>query len=255
MKQSAPLHFRRIEIKYLLPLRLIPAVVSAIAPYMERDPFLVEEGKGRTSYPVSSLYYDSADLQAYHEKRAGILSRAKVRLRTYAPSFNEHLPIFLEIKRRWDLAIAKDRFLCPRAPLLRGDPLDLSHVIDVLVREAQHTADLYDELCVLRSWYNLRATMFVRYVRHPFVGRHDRTFRVTVDRELEGLWFPASIVGDVDCTSYLRDQVILELKCNHRIPAWFHALVQSFQLERLSLSKYALAVQALHPARPSLALL
>ncbi|KKW37218.1 MAG: hypothetical protein UY85_C0059G0007 [Candidatus Peribacteria bacterium GW2011_GWB1_54_5] len=52
---ASPLHFRRIEVKFLIPDRIIPAFVDRIAPYTQPDPFLVEEGRGRTEYPVSSL--------------------------------------------------------------------------------------------------------------------------------------------------------------------------------------------------------
>jgi hypothetical protein len=66
--QKSPLHFRRIEIKYLLPDKYVPFFIRKILPYTQPDPFLVEEGKGRLSYPVSSLYFDSMDLHCVYEK-------------------------------------------------------------------------------------------------------------------------------------------------------------------------------------------
>ncbi|MBT7928595.1 VTC domain-containing protein, partial [Candidatus Peregrinibacteria bacterium] len=108
-RRRAPLHFRRIELKYLIPDRIIPMFIDRIKPYTQPDPFLIEEGRGRLEYPVSSLYFDSIDLHALHEKESGLLSRRKVRLRTYEESFSETSSAFLEIKRRHDFIVSKDR--------------------------------------------------------------------------------------------------------------------------------------------------
>ena len=59
-KQYLPLlHFRRAELKYVVPDRLIPSLIDRISLYTQPDPYLVQEGKSRSSYPVTSLYFDS----------------------------------------------------------------------------------------------------------------------------------------------------------------------------------------------------
>ena len=85
---TIPLHFRRLELKYILPDRCIQPFLDSIAPYTQPDPYLVAESQGRSSYPVTSLYFDSMDLQSYQDKEAGLLSRWKVRLRTYDEQFH-----------------------------------------------------------------------------------------------------------------------------------------------------------------------
>jgi hypothetical protein len=239
MAKSAPLHFRRIELKYRIPRRVVPFLLSAIRPYVGPDPHL-KDGK---EYPVCSLYYDSIDLQAYHEKLAGILSRCKVRLRTYAPTFKEGVPVFLEVKRRWDLAISKDRFQCPPS-VLKCDVRNLKDVVQTLMRDGESDKELFNELQLLSHWYNLQPAVLVRYKRQPFIGRHDKKFRITLDSDIESVWKPPHTpVGDLNFHACLPHEGVLELKSNHNVPQWFHQIVGRFQLERLSVSKYALAVQ------------
>src|SRR5947207_15583680 len=112
-----PLHFRRLELKYFLPDRWIRHLVEQISPFTEVDPYLVREGRGRTSYPVTSLYFDSYDLSSFLEKENGLLFRRKIRLRTYEQAFSRNAPCFIEIKRRLDSVVIKDRLPLPAGVL------------------------------------------------------------------------------------------------------------------------------------------
>lgn len=236
---ASPLHFRRVELKYRVPDRIIPSFIEAISPYVSLDPYLA----GGDSYPVTSLYFDSLDCKSLYEKDAGLLSRCKVRLRTYAPTFIKGVPCFLEIKRRHDFVVSKDRLVLKDGirevgsasqvltPLLHGNT-------DAVALEAQ----------MLASWYGLQPMAFVRYRRIPFVGRHDRRFRVTVDTHLEGAWRPPFINGFDRFQRCAYGESIVELKFNHAVPQWFHATIQDFDLVRAANSKYATTMQSLRPS-------
>lgn len=246
MKRSlqAPLHFRRLETKYLVPERLVGRFLDRIAPYVEGDPYLKAEGKGRTHYPVLSLYFDSLDLQSLREKDAGLLSRRKLRLRTYEEGFSEKKPCFLEIKRRHDFIVSKDR-LSLSVGHLNGIG-QMSHLLGNLLGKVEASEAVTAEAQVLRGWYNLQPTALVRYSRMPFVARHDRKFRVTVDLRLEGAWRPMSL-WESHLHACMPRFAIIELKCNHAVPAWFHEAIQDCNLTRVAHSKYALVVRSLHP--------
>ncbi|MBI1934061.1 VTC domain-containing protein [Candidatus Peregrinibacteria bacterium] len=237
-----PLHFRRMEVKYLLPDRLVPAFLERIAPYTEVDPFLVAKGQGQTQYPVASLYFDSADLHALAEKDAGLLSRRKLRLRTYAEEFSERAPCFLEIKRRHDFVVSKDRLALSVGRISHSPTEDLlSHLLHRIEAEANVTT----EANLLHRWYNLQPMALVRYRRIPLVARHDRRFRVTVDRDLAGFWRPAQFLGPIPLHQCLLGYSVVELKWNHAVPSWFHAAIQDFDLVRTAFSKYAITVLSL----------
>jgi len=241
-KQSAsPLHFRRIEVKYVLPDRLIPAFRDRIAPYTQPDPFLVQEGDGRAQYPVTSLYFDSIDLHSLYEKEAGLLSRRKVRLRTYAKEFSEQGYAFLEIKRRHDFVVSKDRLSLSVGHL--HDKLPMAHLLDHVLERVEADEAVTNEAHLIQSWYNLQPTSLVSYMRTPFVGMQDRRFRITIDGDMETVWKPRTLMGPQIRTACHKGFSVVEMKCNHAIPSWFHDIIQEFELCRTAHSKYALCVQ------------
>lgn len=240
-----PLHFRRIELKYRLPNRLVPVLVERISPYTQIDPYLAEEAEGRTSYPVTSLYFDTVDLQSLREKDAGLLFRRKLRLRTYRQGFSERTPCFLEVKRRHDAVISKDRLMLSVGQL--KPEFVMSDLLDHILQRVEASEDVSEEAHMLRNWLNLRPATLVRYRRIPFVGRQDRRFRITIDTELEGAWRPPYLLNFYHLHPCLLNESIVEIKFNHAVPAWFHNIIRDLELERTSHSKYALVTTSLHP--------
>lgn len=265
----APLHFRRIELKYVLPERRVTELLDRISPYMEWDPFL--RADDASSYAVTSLYFDSFDLQSLFAKEAGWLSRRRIRLRTYDETFVPGTTAFLEIKRRHDFLVSKDRFPLTVTDALVADPRSpgtLRRVFDS-AREQQHPAR--DEAMVMDAWFNLQPTAVVSYNRVPFIGRTDPELRLTVDRDLRGVWKPWSLTGDEPMRlcgihpvlprlmSYGAHQargpnplrtnefVVVELKFTQGIPSWTHQIIQNMNLERSAYSKYGAVVRTLLP--------
>ncbi len=243
-KQKPPLHFRRIEIKYLLPDREIPRLIHRLSPYTDIDPYLREEGLGRTTYFVTSLYFDSVDQHALFEKAAGILSRRKVRLRTYHDTFSMASPFFLEIKRRHDFIISKDRLSLAQGCMHGRTPMP--HLLKHMLSHVEGKEAVAQEVQLLHAWYNLQPTTLVRYRRIPFVGKEDERFRITIDHDLGGCWRPMSLEHP-SIRKCLHGRSVLELKFNHTVPRWFHNVIQDFSLERVSNSKYAIVTKNLGP--------
>lgn len=241
--RQSPLHFRRIEIKYLIPDRLIPSFVDRISPYTNLDPYLISEGRGRTIYPVTSLYFDSLDLQSLHEKEAGLLSRRKVRLRAYEDIFSEGSDAFIEIKRRHDVVVSKDRLSLSFGSLDPGLPI--SALLEDLLTRVEASEEVTHEAHVLQSQYNLQPTTLVTYRRMPFVSKQDHRFRITIDHDLRGAWKPPNFLGDQFFSACHPGWSVVELKCNHAAPAWFHDALMDFNLQRTAHSKYVLCTEYL----------
>lgn len=251
-----PLHFKRIELKYFIPDRLIPYVLERLAGYTVVDPYLVKEGRGRTSYPVTSLYFDSYDLQALDEKADGLLLRRKIRLRTYEMEFSPETPAFMEIKRRLDAVVLKDRLALGAAIDDREPPSRLlPHLLDICEDKKSKT---YQEARMMAHWLNLQPTALVRYRRVAYVGRDNPKTRVTIDVDLQAAWKPPYVCGDIPMRSIGSvvaqgtDAIsgrygMLELKCDNMVPAWFHEALQDLELRRTAFSKYYLAVSTLRP--------
>jgi hypothetical protein len=263
---ATPLHFRRFEFKYVVPERFVAELVDRISPYTDWDPFVAAQG--RTSYPVTSLYFDSFNLQSLFAKEAGWLSRRRIRLRTYEETLRADNTMFFEIKRRHDSLVSKDRL-----PLSLGEgevagPANLRQLLG-LTRDRRR--DVVDEARTLDAWYNLQPTALVSYDRVAFVGKADRKLRLTFDRDLKGVWRPWTLGGDMPyrrcgihpilprLMSYGAHQsrgpnpleanshVIFELKFSEAVPAWLHRIVMDMNLVRSAYSKYAFVVRDLRP--------
>jgi len=253
----APLHFQRIELKYFIPYRQIDHFLERVSRRTDVDPYLVKEGLGRTRYPVTSLYFDSWDLQAWDEKDGGQLFRRKIRLRTYEEAFSEVAPCFLEIKRRLDAVVLKDRIGLPAGVLDPDMPPGrlLRHLL-ALAKERDATAL---EAHMMLGWLNLQPAAIVKYQRMALVAKEDPQTRITVDHHIQGVFRPPTIMGDVPMrfvdninatgmNAISGKYALLEIKSNNVIPGWLHQAIQDMELIRTAYSKYYLVVLALRPS-------
>lgn len=267
-RRGSPLHFRRIELKYVIPGRQVPGLVARLSPYVDWDPFVAD--KECKTYPVTSLYFDSFNLQSLFEKEAGWLSRRRVRLRTYHDTFDVGATMFFEIKRRHDFLVSKDRFPLSLAEtderfVMRGSMRRLL----AIAREGDPEAA--EEIALLDAWYNLQPSVIVGYDRLAFVAKSDPELRITIDSHLRGCWRPTSLAGGhrfrrcgfdpvlPRLMSYGTHQargpstlsamgyVVLELKFAHGIPRWLHDIIVTENLARSAYSKYAFVARDLRP--------
>src|SRR5262245_38094909 len=99
----------RNEVKYMVDLETRHAMQRGLAARLVPGEFVEATG----GYPVLSLYYDGETLPCYIDKVAGVERRVKVRLRTYAWSFDAGkpgaAPWFLEAKHKDGPFVAKRR--------------------------------------------------------------------------------------------------------------------------------------------------
>ena len=80
--------------------------------------------------------------------------------------------------------------------------------------------------------------VLVQYFRRAFVSNYDIDFRVTFDSQLYSAPSQSLFgVSNANLLACLAGYTILEVKFKRRIPSWFHRLVQSYQLRRVSISK------------------
>src|SRR3989338_6693012 len=102
------LRFERFEFKYVLDMETYQRVKKALANFLVPDEAVA--GLPHGFYEVISLYYDSPRFFYYWEKIDGASRRKKIRVRTYRRNgkvFSQDF--FLEIKRKRDAVILKDR--------------------------------------------------------------------------------------------------------------------------------------------------
>ena len=229
---------RRYEFKYLLRPELAERVVDFLASHLEIDEHC--RGRDSNSYTVRSIYFDSPDFECFHEKVGGQKHREKFRIRTYNNPGSG--PRFLENKIKDGLAYIKDKVT------LNANTLDAVENLDYdSLREAdRHDKDklILDKFFfyVYRKVYSPAA--LVVYDREAYVYPGQDTIRVTLDRNLRALMFPAleQIHEEGKLEAVLQDAAILEIKFSRVLPGTISWARNRFRLQSQACSKYCTCV-------------
>ena len=225
----------RFECKYYIPLPVADMIRDYISPFVSLDAY--SAARPRRRYPICSLYLDDSNLTLHEATMQGRRNRFKLRIRHY--SDRPEAPVFLEIKRRIDGTIRKQR-----ARVSRSDAIGL-------ISGEMRSADLFtgedleaaDNFLVLSRRIDAHPILKVKYEREAYdaVGEPVRiTFDWNVSHALTQSYDLAMHDGTWQGTP--TDGLIMEIKFTDRMPAWVHRLVQSFGLKRRSIPKYVLSV-------------
>ncbi len=226
----------RFELKYIIGERTAEQIRRYVAPLLELDEH--SRGKPNLSYPVHSLYVDSEEMKTYWDTINSTKNRFKLRLRFY--SDDPQSPIFLEIKRRVNSCIQKQRVGVRREVvrmILQGQ---LPPPAMVLARDPQHMLALQN-FCRLVQEMRAEPKMRVSYLREAYLPRTDNSVRLTMDRQVR-----AEPTATVQLSGQMQhpfhvwgSAVVLELKFTDRYPNWFEDLVRTFELKQCGAAKYA----------------
>lgn len=239
-ERVAKLHFSRFEFKYVLDQRTREDVEGELQHFVELDPYVQKQPNHL--YFVRSLYYDDAAMSAYHAKSDGLMTRSKFRLRTYGRTAEDPAPWFLEIKGRHNNLVFKHR-----TPILGEFDRRASgeELTQTLIRcGAEGSVRDQFEFSVFKR--GIAPIVLVDYLRRPYVSKFDPEFRLTFDSSLSACatdtLFPdaAARVRPV-----LRGYTVMEVKFRHHVPAWFHRILQAYELRRRSISKICAGTVAL----------
>jgi hypothetical protein len=235
-----PLHFLRFEFKYVLDAALRHEVESELQHFVELDPYVA--GQKDHLYFVRSLYFDDQALTSFHDKVDGMLTRSKFRVRTYGRTIDDPSPWFLESKGRHNNLVVKHRTPVDGAfdRRARGDELSrllCRHAAGGPVRD-RFEFDLYRR--------QIEPIVLVDYLRRPYFSKFDPDFRLTFDADLSAACADTLFPGDAARhRQLLRGRTVMEVKFRHHVPAWFHRILQAYELRRQSVSKICAATQAL----------
>jgi len=227
----------RYEFKYLVPSENYNALRSALMPFLKMDSFAAKQPNGM--YSVRSIYFDTPGFEMYHTKIEGIAHRMKVRLRGYNLG-NDSSPVFMEIKRKYEGPILKNRADAPYG----------------VVRELFKPGATFDDCAhqiknpdnARRFFYqvlsrNLRPVVNVIYEREPYLGKNtnlENDFRVTFDMHLRSVSYPSvdRLYEEAGATFAFPGFFILEIKFNHFCPDWVKPILEDFQMRKEPASKY-----------------
>lgn len=234
------LHFSRFEFKYVLPKSKRDEVESELKYFLTLDPYV--DGKPNKKYFVRSLYFDDAAFTHYYEKIDGMLDRTKFRVRTYTSDPTEGCATFLEIKGKYNALVYKHRSpfkdLSTESLLIKGD-----NMISSTLKNTEESPTL-NQFNFEVERKGLSPVVLIDYFRRPYISKYAPDFRLTFDDTLTGTRTRSLFPSKRDSVkAILRGYTVMEVKFNHHIPSWFHRIVQSYELRRVSISKYCKGVE------------
>jgi hypothetical protein len=231
-------HFHRFEFKYSLSLKQAEHIYRELLLHMNPDPFALELGRDR--YRVTSLYFDTPDFRMYHEKLDGIKTRRKLRLRVYNIDLNQPDVVYLELKRRNNNTIIKDRFYVD-ANRMQSDYI--KPLMEIMSNEQipKHRKDVVEEFLFHVYRFRMMPKIAVTYDRKPLVSKVSKNIRITFDREIRAK--ATENLFDVDQGRFaFPNRVVMEVKFSGTLPWWVHHIFQVHNLCHESISKYCLGV-------------
>jgi hypothetical protein len=239
-RTDTPLHFSRFEFKYVLPQSLRDEVESELQHFVELDPYV--RAQPQHEYFVRSLYFDDPVWSAFHAKVDGMHTRSKFRLRTYARARGTGTPWFLEIKGRFNNLVFKHR-----TPLRPGfDEGACGYELARLILRQAEAGRVRDQFEFELYQKQLRPVALIDYLRRPYVSRFDPEFRLTFDQQLTAAHTSALFPdGSVVHRRLLPGYTVMEVKFRRHVPAWFHSIIQGYELRRRSISKICAGIEAL----------
>lgn len=245
----SPLVLERYELKYLIPFSL----VEPISRYVEK--FCAMDYYSRIShdgfYTINSLYFESPN---FHFMRAKENQTARYSLRVRSYGDFPKAPYFLETKEKIADFSKKRRGLVP-----------LENWSDVFLNP--HNITGFDpsqnphiqHFLYLIKVYNAHPMILTQYRRKAYLSTVDDYARVTFDRsmrychELEYNVHPEEErmlnYDDPESFGYPGANVVLELKCERKVPVWLVDMIKRFNLVRMGFSKFESAMLEAHSMR------
>ena len=230
--------FYRYEFKYILNKEISDHIEDEAKNFMNYDGYVNKELNNR--YYVRSLYFENNFSSNFYEKADGMKIRRKYRLRTYNNNFDPKVPIFFEVKGRTSERTYKKRMSVKSS--------DLNYFL--LQNENFNLLKLYPDNEIVKDFIfdslrkNLKPRILVDYKRRPYINRFGLYFRLTFDTNLltsksNSLFEKNNHSSWLACKA---GYTILEVKFDRGIPAWFHRIIQCYNLRRRSISKFVIGM-------------
>ena len=243
MKENQTLY--RYEFKYILNKKISDQIEKEVLNFMLYDGHVNKELDNK--YFVRSLYFENNFSSNFYEKVDGMKIRRKYRLRTYSNFFDPKVPIFFEVKGRISERTYKKRINIKNKYL----NLFLSQSQNFNLLNLYPNNEMIINFIFDSFRKNLKPLILVDYKRRPYINKFGLYFRLTFDTNLlssktNNLFSNDKYSSWLECKA---GYTILEVKFDRSIPAWFHRIIQCYNLKRKSISKFVLGMSSCGLAR------
>ena len=243
MKENQILY--RYEFKYILNKKISDQIEKEALNFMIYDGHVKKELNNK--YFVRSLYFENNFSSNFYEKVDGMKIRRKYRLRTYSNFFDPKVPIFFEVKGRISERTYKKRINIKNKYL----NLFLSQSKNFNLLNLYPNNEMIINFIFDSFRKNLKPLILVDYKRRPYINKFGLYFRLTFDTNLlssktNNLFSNDKYSSWLECKA---GYTVLEVKFDRSIPAWFHRIIQCYNLKRKSISKFVLGMSSCGLAR------
>jgi SPX domain protein involved in polyphosphate accumulation len=238
----------RYEIKFKITNDQKERFLDAAKVNLRPDPFGDD-----ACYRVTSVYYDSPNLDFYWQKADGEAIRRKLRLRFYGQpaspdSLKDHV-FFLELKHRIKDSVGKERIkLTPEGALsILNDYRELQNLKNHIDEKDLMNSETVSIMQWLHNMMQFQAANTISYHREAWIGTVDQRLRLTFD-QMASAYSPDSFakVGiEPGLPLIAPGESIMEIKFNQSIPRWIRDIVIAQKLVPQRFSKYATGIDRL----------
>lgn len=229
MKQKT---YGRIELKYRLRHIDYLKLRNAITPFMKKDQHTrASSSKG---YFVRSLYYDTYDYQAYHEKMSGDNQRVKYRLRSYSKEIYGVGLIRAELKVRISNRVEK-----------HSTVISQKDYYSFIKRRCWLSNNNYilQEFERIAHQKDLQPLLLVEYYREGYRSRFGDDLRITFDHEVSSAHSNILFPDHLFFKEHHPNLLVMEIKFKDELPPWVFELVQNHGLKVIANSKFTQGIQ------------
>jgi len=231
--------FSRFEMKYVLSKNISLSIQNEIKKFMKYDGY-IDKNSLKNKYYVRSIYFDNDRYSNFNEKVDGLKIRHKFRIRTYSNKLNQTSVLYLEEKGRLNQRTYKVR------TKINENDLDLFfNPKNTFQLKIKYKDKMLVEKFIFESLRkNVYPNVIIDYDRSPFVNNTGLYFRLTFDSNIKSCVSGSLFHTNNQWKKCLDGFDILEVKFDTTIPAWFQKIIQSYELNRISISKYVLGLEA-----------
>ncbi len=225
---------KRYELKYFIEDETAALLRKELKPHVLPDLYCQDQ----SSYEVNSLYFDTSDYEFFSQKIEGQKYRHKIRLRSYGDRSDR---IYLEMKKKINNCIYKVRAGADRESVL--NILDSDMIYDGLFSENTCFKGV-DEILYMARCLRVQPSVHVWYRRRALMGKKDSRLRITFDENIVSRHPSCGLsVEEKGDRLFPPGISVLEIKVNNSIPMWLLQIIEHFNLNLRSVSKYCHSIE------------
>lgn len=238
-QQVSPLNLERYELKYLIKPEMIEPISRFVEAYCHMDYY--SEVAEDHFYIINSLYLDTPNFFLLRYKETAGAFSFNMRVRSYGNG--DKPPYFCEIKYK-----IRDFVHKHRAKISSEDWSEIMQYNEIPENMDLVSKKNLENFLQVKLTYNVGPVILTQYRRKAYLSDIDNYARVTFDQDLRyqemDQWLVCPQENELihydhpESFDLPEQSVVLELKCEKKIPLWMIDLIKRFELVRSSFSKY-----------------